>query len=574
MHTEPSYNARERDIIHSVYKALRPFMMTESAFQASVTRVQRRVVRFTRARYLLADRQVVRRSEPARVDIEQELEALITPFFDPWSANLDDLRSATRQLVACTRCQGKRSKGCEACLGSGRVHTWLDIEQTTRVEVFATPRQVAEHWLSRALDENDFLEEEYLHECEQDLVLPAEAMTGLNKALRPELARDDRVSQICLQTFAVDLHEVHYETAFGDGMVEVAGSPLTVFDAARQPLSRRNAVARMFALAAAAVAVAAPILHRAQHPWFEKYGAAASALLVGLGASGLLGMALLGWLRAHASRTAISTWIPTAAALGLAALSTAMLASTKPSIADARDALEKRDLERARVTADALSMMGAPRDEQRVLHDEIRLARMDLTDSLGNKLTIASSEGWTPQRRATMESNILHSVHERAERARKLGDGQSLVHLAELIRPLLPNEARTLTVEAAAHENRRCMLKAEPRCIESSAAELERLGAHALAAQSRRVLVTLVRQRFERALESVAHSRSAKAELERLTAAQILARKLSDLGAPPPSATLSLIERGIRRTEAQVQAAAHGTASASEPALGPLASAY
>jgi hypothetical protein len=576
MHTEPSYNAREREIIHSVYQALRPFMMTESAFQASVTRVQRRVVRFTRARYLLADRKIVRRSEPAPADGEQELEALITPFFDPWSANLDDLRSATRQHTACTHCQdkrqAKRSKGCKACLGSGRVHTWLDIEQTTRVEVFATPRAVAEHWLSRALDEGDFLEEEYLHECEQDLVLPADAMSGLSKALRPELARDDRVSQICLQTFAVDLHEVHYETAFGDGMVEVAGSPLTVFDAARQPLSRRNSVARMAALGAAALAIAAPILYRAQHPWFEKYGAAASALLVGLGASGLLGMALLGWLRAHASRTAISTWIPTAAALGLAALSTALLASTKPSIADARDALEKRDLERARVTADALYWLGAPRDEQRVLHDEIRLARMDLSDSLGSKLAIARSEGWTPERRATMESAILHAVNERAERARKLGDAASLVHLAEMIRPLLPNEARTLTVEAAAHENRRCMLKAEPRCIESSAAELSRLGAHALAAQSRRVLVTLVRQRFERALESVAHSRSARAELERLTAAQILARKLGELGAPPPSATVSLIERGIRRTEAQVQAA--NGISASEPALGPLASAY
>ncbi|HEX5657215.1 MAG TPA: hypothetical protein VFX59_08465 [Polyangiales bacterium] len=572
MHTEPSYNARERTIIRSVYHALRPFMMTESAFQASVTRVQRRVVRFTRARYLLAERQIERRTEPAPVDAAEELEALITPTFDPWSARVDDLRSATRQHTACTRCQGKRSKGCARCLGSGRVYTWLDVAQTTRVEVFATPRKVAEHWLSRALDESDFLEEEYLHECEQDLVLPADAMTGLDKVLRPQLADNDRVSQICLQTFAVDLHEVHYETAFGDGMVEVAGEPLTVFDAARQPLSRRNSVARVFALAAAAVAIAAPILYRAQHPWFEKYGAAASALLVGLGASGLLGMALLGWLRAHASRTAISTWIPTAAALGLAALSTAMLASTKPSIADARDALEKRDMERARVTADALYWLGAPRDEQRVLHDEIRLARMDLTDSLGAKLTIATSEGWTPQRKAAMESAILHVVNERAEHARALADGPSLVRLAEMIRPLLPSEAHTLTVEAAAHESHRCMLKAEPRCIERSAAELDRLGAHALAAQSRRVLVTLVRQRFEHALEAVAHSRSAKAELERLTTAQILARKLSELGAPPPSGTLSLIERGIKRTEAQVHAT--NVTAVPEQELGPLASAY
>jgi hypothetical protein len=570
MHTEPSYSARERTIIRSVYRALRPFMMTESAFQASVTRVQRRVVRFTRARYLLAERQIVRRSEPAPADAQGELEALITPQFDPWAARVEDLRSATRQLTSCTRCQGKREKGCRMCLGSARVYTWLDVAQTTRVEVFATPRRVAEHWLSRALDEGDFLEEEYLHECEQDLVLPAQAMEGLDNALRPTLARNDRVSQICLQTFAVDLHEVQYETAFGDGMVEVAGEPLTVFDAARQPLARRNAVARAVALSAAAVAIAAPILYRAQHPWFEKYGATASALLLGLGASGLLGMALLGWLRANASRTALSTWIPTAAALGLAALSTAVLASAKPSLADARDALDKRDLERARVTADALYLFGSSPTEQRVLRDEIRLARMDLTDSLASKLTIASSGAWTPQRKPAMESAILHALDQRAERARALRDGPSLVQLAEMIRPLLPDEAHTLTVEAAAHENRRCMLKVEPRCIESSAAELELLGAHELAAQSRRVLITLLRQRFDHALESVAHARSARAELERLTAAQILARKLNDLGAPLPSGTLSLIERGIRRTEAQV----HPATAPREAALGPLARAY
>ncbi len=567
MHTEPSYNAQQRAVIRSVFGALRPLLMTEAAFAASVTRVQRRVVRFTRARYLLAERHVVRKYEPAPDDGELPLETLITPAFNPWTANPEDLRTATRQHAACSSCQGKT---CPRCHGSARVYTWLDIEQTTRVEVLATPRKVAEHWLSRALDEGDFLEEEYLHECEQDLVLPAEAMHGLQQELRPRLADHDRVSQICLQTFAVDLHEVQYETAFGGGIVEVAGNPHTVFDAARQPLARRNSVARVFALAAAALAVAAPILYSAQHPWFAKYGSALSALLIGLGASGLLGMALLGWLRAQASRTALSTWIPTAAALGLAAFSSALLASTKPSLADARDALEKRDLERARVTADALYMLGAPRDEQRMLHDEIRLARMDLTDSLGSKLTIASSAGWTPQRRAAMESSVLHAVNARAERARSLGDSASLVRLAEMIRPLLPREAHSLTVEAAAHDNQRCMLKAEPRCIESSAAELDRLGAHELAARSRRVLVTLVRQRFERALESVAHSRSAKAELERLTVAHILARKLSELGAPPASGTVSLIERGIRRTEAQV----HAAASDPEAPLGPLASAY
>jgi hypothetical protein len=570
MHTEQLQHAHERTIIRSAFKALRPLLITESAFQASVSRVVRRVVRFTRARYTVAEREVVRRTEPAPHASEDTLEPLISPWFDPWQADPTELAAATRQLCVCSKCQGKRSKGCATCAGSGRVFTWLAIDQRMRVEVRATPKAVAEHWLSRALDEDDFLEEVWLHECEQDLVLPSSSMNGLHKELRLQLARHDRVAQICVQTFAVDVHEVHYETAFGDGMVEVAGNPLTVFDAARQPLLLRNAAARVIALAAAALAIGAPMLYRAQHPWFEKYGAAASSLLIGLGASALLGTALLGWLRANASRTVLSTWFPTAAALGLAALSSALLASTKPSVADALDALQQHDLERATLTADALYMLGAPHDQQQLLRDDIRLARMDLTDSLANKLAIASSQAWTSQRRPAMESAILLAVQQRAERARALHDGTSLVHLADMISPLLPREAHTLTVEAAAHENRSCMLKAEPRCIERSAEQLERLGAHELAAQSRRVLVTLVRQRFERALEAVSHSRSARAELERLNAALTLARKLDQLGAPLPGATRSLIERGIRRTEAQIEAASATAPRPSEP-IGPLA---
>jgi hypothetical protein len=555
MHTDQT-TARETELVHRAYQILRPLLLAESSFRASVSSVAKRVLRFTRARHVIEQRQITRHFAPATPARDEELEPVITPSFDPWQVEVDALPEATRQLAACSVCAGQKAvhADCKRCHGSGAVHTWLAVSKQQRVEVSATPDNVARHWLATSLDEADFLRDEWLHRLEQEDVLMGERTGELPQELRRELADDERVLQVLVQTFVVDAYEVRYLTAFGVGRIELAGSPLTEFDVVRAPLVRRNMVARTAAAIGAAVTVIAALAYRVQHPWFARYGQDLPALLIGLSASLLLGTALLGWLRARDSRTALSTWCPTAGAVGLAAACSALLASTQPSVADARDALQKRDLERAELTADALRALGQPADERTSLRDEIRLARIESAPSLTAKLALAATGTWSPKRKPELREALLRALEPLAESARQRSDGAALGQLSTMVEQALPSAANALAIEAAALSNRDCIARRDVACIERSATQLGRLGAVALREQSRGTLVSILRERFERALVDVSHSRTARVELEHLREAMDLSDKLETLGAPVPRATRLITERSRARAEAQVQA--------------------
>jgi hypothetical protein len=342
--------------------------------------------------------------------------------------------------------------------------------------------------------------------------------------------------------------------------------PLCVFDVVREPLVRRSVVARSAVALGALASLVAALSYREQHPWFAKYGPDGTALLLGLLASLLLGTALLGWLRARASRTALSTWCPTAGALLLTAAFTALLSSAQPSVADARDALHKRDLERAALTADALSALGRAVPENQALRDDIRLARMTDARDLGRKVKLATSGPWSLSRQPAMRSVVLEAMEPLAERARSQGDGAGLRELSAQVAPVLPSASHALAVEAAALASRACLAEVDLACIEHSAAELGRLGAIGLRDRSRHALLVLLNERFERAVAAVAHSRTVGVELQHLTEALELAGKLETLGEPQKRSVTVVLERGRVRAARQL-AAATREASAAERAL-------
>ncbi|MDB4984938.1 MAG: hypothetical protein JWN04_116 [Myxococcaceae bacterium] len=555
MHTDHQ-NERETEVVHRAYQILRPFLLAESSFRASVSSVTRRVLRFTRARHVIEHRALTRRWLPAEARRSDELEPVISPLFDPWQVELAALPAATRQLCVCTACQGDGRPDCLACGGTGALQTWLEVVKTQRVEVSATPGNVARHWLATSLDEEDFLREEWLHRLEREEVLAGDHDEHLGSELRPELAQHERVLQVVLQTFVVDAYEVKYQTAFGVGRLELAGSPLTEFDVQRAPLTRRNLVARSAAAVGALASVTVALANRVQHPWFAKYGQDVPVLLIGLSASVLLGTALLGWLRARPSRTALSTWFPTAGALALTALCSALLISTQPSVADALDAVHKRDLERAELTADALQALGLSLDERATLLDAISLARIEAAATLSEKLSLAESRSWSRAREVELREVLLSALEPYTEAARKRGDGPALVQLAGMVERMLPSAAHALRIEAAALHNRACVTRRDIACIEQSAAELGALGAVSLREQSRHALIAILQERFERATQDISHSRTARVELEHLREAVSLSDKLETFGSPVPHSTRVILERGRARAEAQVMAAA------------------
>jgi hypothetical protein len=557
MHTEHTETS-EADVVRRAYHTLRPLLLTESAFKASVSGVSKRTVRFTRARFVIEQRSIERLSQPGPDTREAQIEPLITPELDAWQVDLEQLPDATRQLCRCSSCDAKSADSqatCGVCERAGRVHTWLEVARTQRVVVGATPLNVALHWLPSALDKGDFMKRRWLHQLEREEVLSEERILELPSELLPALASNERIAAVCAQSFVVHAFDVRYTTAFGTGLIEVAGTPLTAFDVVREPLVRRSVVARSAALLGAIASVVAAFFYREQHPWFAKYGPDGTALLLGLSASLLLGAALLGWLRARASRTALSTWCPTAGALLLTAAFTALLSSAQPSVADARDALHKRDLERATLTADALSALGRAVPENQALRDDIRLARMGNTRDLPRKVKLASSGPWSLSRQPAMRSVVLQAMEPLAERARARGDGMALRELSALVAPVLPSASHALAVEAAAVQSRACLARLDLVCIERSAAELGRLGAIGLRDRSRHALLAILHERFERAVAAVARSRTVRVELERLTEASDLASKLEILGAPLQRSVTVMLERGRARAESQLAAA-------------------
>jgi len=555
MHTEEVYPS-EAQIVRCAYRTLRPLLLTESAFQASVSAVTRRTIRFTRARFVIEHRAIERLAEPAPNTRASAVEPVISPALDPWTVELGQLPTATRQLCACLACDGAASlaRPCGECGQTGRVHTWLAVQRTQRVAVSATPRAVATHWLTRALDGADFLREQWPHAMEREDVLPPERLHELPPELLPTLGPDDRITQVCAQSFCVEAYDVRYQTAIGAGLIEVAGSPLAAYDVLRAPLVRRSVVARTAALLGASASIIAAVLYRAQHPWFAKYGPDGTALLIGFLASALLGTALLGWLRARPSRTAWSTWCPTAGAIALTFVCTALLTSAQPSVADARDALQRRDLERAALTADALSALGRQVGDHQTLRDDIRLARMRQIGDLERKVKLASTGTWSRSREPTMRSAVLTAMEPLAERARKKGDGATLTQLSAIVAPVLPSAAHALAVESAALANRACLARVDIVCLEQSAGELGRLGAIGLRERSRQALIGILQERFERALLAVSRSRSVVVELQHLTEASELAQKLDTFGAPLKRSVRVMLSRGLSRAEAQVAA--------------------
>ncbi|MDB4973925.1 MAG: hypothetical protein JWN48_2266 [Myxococcaceae bacterium] len=549
----PTYqDRREAEVVHRAYQILRPLLLAEASFRASVSSVNKRVLRFTRARHVIEQRVLTRRWARAEVLPGEQVEPVISPAFDPWQVERAALPAATRQLCACTMCRGSGG-ACTTCAGHGTLHTWLEVEQQQRVEVTATPGNVARHWLATSLDEADFLRDEWLHRLEREEVLPGDHDEHLGSELLPTLAADERVLQVVLQTFVVDAYEVRYQTAFGMGRLELAGSPLTEFDVQRTPLTRRNLVARSAFAVGALASVAAAVANRVQHPWFARYGQEVPALLIGLSASVLLGTALLGWLRARPSRTALSTWCPTAGALALTALCSALLISTQPSVADARDALHKRDLERAQLTADALQALGLSLDERASLLDEIALAHIEEAGSLTEKLALAERRAWSPSSELALHGVLLGALEPYAASARRREDAPALAQLANMVERLLPSAAHALRVEAAALDNRVCLAKRDVECLERSAGELGRLGAVALREHSRDALIAMLQERFERAIADVSHSRTARVELEHLREALRLSDKLETFSAPVPRSTRNILERSRARAEAQVE---------------------
>jgi hypothetical protein len=556
MSTETSAT-NEAEIIRSAYRAVRPLLMTEASFRASGCFVTRRIERFARARHVIERRTVERRSAPAPLSHDRPLEQRISPTVDAWTVVADELPNATRQLSACSACDGTVGRfDCVQCEGQGRVHTWLEVRRVQRVAVAASANAL--HWCESALDERDFERASFSHTLERDSTLTLTlssrpALPALASELNTPLARDERVVELRVQRFVVQVSDVHYRTALGAGTVETAGNPLQTYRIVRTPLRRRATAAAVALLLGSLLSSIFVLVYRAQHPWFASYGESGRLLSAGLLGSALIAVALLGFLRARGARTLLSTWCPAAAAI-LLLVSASSLLGTQPSVAFARAALARHDLPRALLTAQALQALALPLDDRETLLEDIHLSRIEAAHDLNGKLGLASGRSWSGAGHAQLRADILGSVERDAALARKAGDEVALVRLAGAIAPMLPADSRGLAREAAAMRTRACLDRGDVPCVERCLQELARLRAGDLVAPTQKALAALLRERLERIQIALLRARNVQATWSQLTEAVALCDKLTALGTPPKPPLRLVLERALVRARAQLDA--------------------
>lgn len=557
MHTQQG-RAGETDVVRRAYETLRPLLVPEASFRTSVSDIARREVHFSRARARIERRTIERCWEPAQGAQREDAEPLITPRINPWTVELLHLPVATRQLCLCEACGGRGATSCSRCQGTALVHTWLEVERSERIAVRSDEPEVATYWLPHALDADDFDRSAYLHRLESDEELDATQIEELSEQLLPTLDHDERIVEVRLQRFAVEVHDVRYQTALGTGTVELAGAPLTAFGVVRAPVVRRHFAASCAFLLGAALSTSAAIMHRTEHAWHREHGHAGALVALGLGASALLGISLLGWLRARSQRTVLSTVFPSAGALLLAFAAFALHTRAQPSLSEAQRALTAGDLPRTELTLDALTARGEAPAAVVVLRDDVRLTRMANAD-FAHQLALARAEPWSSARGPRMKSLVRESLEPQAIAARRASDPAALRVLSSEVAPLLPEAAQALTADAAAIAARVCLQREDTACAEQALLELGKLGANDVRARVHARVVEILNARLEQRLAETTRAGSASVLHDRLAEAHSLCTRLDALGKPAPRATCMMVARSLARAEQQLARSAATT---------------
>ncbi|MFO0610839.1 MAG: hypothetical protein U0324_47190 [Polyangiales bacterium] len=271
--------------------------------------------------------------------------------------------------VPCGACARSGAVACGACAATGKERSWWDFRETTATTVrfsadstvmAAHPDLSAERPLTAA-ELGPFT----VHvgvDCQGPIppgpLLPEDEV--VRARLTPAVdARRERVVAQQYVRFAARCVDVAYETCGARAVVTLSGAGLVgaITPDARRPIRRR---VWLTLAAAVALAVAGGLFGAALEgptAYFDAPNLAIELLLLG----GVLAALTALWGRLRARRPTGPAWplrtterfLPAVAA-ALLLLAPAVRAAVAPSVSEARGALARGDLARARVVADAL----------------------------------------------------------------------------------------------------------------------------------------------------------------------------------------------------------------------------
>lgn len=293
----------------------------------------------------------------------------------------------TKGTVRCGPCGASGQLTCGTCSGVGQQLVWWSFADTRWIEVtFSSESPVlAGHAALREcrnLGTNDLADFTTLASIEYPGQIPAERLTPDDRAQRARLTREidlrtERIEHEQYVRFAVLRRDVAYETCGMRGEVVLSGRSLLGAETveAMRPLHVRAVLWTIASLVLAIAAASFKSSLAGPTAYFERVNQRVSVLswLALIGAVVTTGGLLRAW------RPGMRRWpvhrheaAGFFVSLGSVAVALALQSVSQPSPAEARDALARRDVARARLVVEAISATGgivAPE-----LRDDVGLA--------------------------------------------------------------------------------------------------------------------------------------------------------------------------------------------------------
>ncbi len=276
-----------------------------------------------------------------------------------------------------------------------------------------------------------------------------------------------------MQVFVTRTHRFRIYSAFIHGVIDVTGSPAVVSPSSDpRPLARRLRL--LGGLAVCGVVVSGVLVgwYSSRHTWYVRNGDQGVLFLFGAGASAaavLLAGVLL--MRAR-SWSAVRVGVPSGAVALMAIGFAIAWGHARPSLAAARAALDRGDIDAARLEANALIALGNdPEGGRRVLDDE-HLQR------IGKAATAAEArrlldESWHFNDSREVAVSRLTTLAE-AERTAAFSDSarDRLVGLESVLAGVDDRTKRTIEGQVATLDLRDCLSSAKCECAKKA---LERM---------------------------------------------------------------------------------------------------
>lgn len=600
-HSDAPRSRRHDEAVDAAARAAQRHGLSVEAFQDSVVGVRDDVEAYQRALHSVELRTTTlhMRPGPGR---SRDPKPLPTPAsVDPWVVDVNALAEATRVVGWCPACMGSGATKCAACKGAGKtkcprcdatgrdakgaecgqcagqkklpcgacragqvdcdechaageVEAWLEVERSTRQVVCVHPMGSAARAHPRVSEAADFDGDparwpDALVE-DTGMRAPGELAAGL----APKLPPSERVVATRVQRFQSVVHLVTYATALSTGVVQVGGTPLEASPTADwRPAELRRIVTRAGAVGALVAALAVSLSYGARHPWYAQTGH--TPAVVGLACALALAGAwvLSGLTLAPRARSPLRLGVPAGALMLLVGATAMVLARDRPRASGALAALERGDLARASLEADALRALDVDRAAGESVLDQVHLrALRAAAPDTARMAAIARAPWYRDAARAQAVNLVVAALERDAAAPATRSDPDALARVADQAQAFSPPLRERLLRDAAMARAGACAERADGRCVrEQTTAALQRGADPAQTATLLRRAHARMREVFQGLIaQSEAHGDHAARE-RALTEALTLSEAYTALTREETSPTAAEVRERLTRVRQQ-----------------------